>query len=103
MNTNLNSGTNSQAPVVSFRGDISRRAGNIRAVTLGGMTINTDHIFGAADTIQESTQDSFGKIANGCMTSRSTTHDAQLEADRNSYQLKDNILNAFGRTRNTSR
>ena len=35
-----------QASVVNFQGDISRRIGNIRAVTLKNRTVNTDHIFG---------------------------------------------------------
>jgi hypothetical protein len=96
MNTNLKpnrSSTMSRTSIANFRRDASRRDGNIRAVTLEGRIINADHIFGAAKAVQESIDETFGE----------TTHDAQLVADRKAYELRDNILNAFGRTESSSK
>jgi hypothetical protein len=97
MTTNLNfkpdhSGMASQASTRSYRGDVSRRLGDIRAVSLEERAINTHHIFSTASVTQELIEETFGKLS----------HDAQLKADREAYELKDNVLNTFGRIKDSS-
>jgi hypothetical protein len=97
MNTNLNfkpdhSGMASQASSSSYRGDVSRRLDDIRAVSLEGRAVNADHIFSTASAVRESIEETFGKLS----------HDAQLKADRNTYEMKDNTLNTFGRIKDSS-
>jgi len=45
-------------PTVSIRGDLSRNVGNMRAVTLSDRMVNTDRIFGAGKSVE----DSFARI-----------------------------------------
>jgi|GEM_PF-3499870 hypothetical protein len=94
MSTNIKSdrsGTASLASITSLHGDVSRQAGNIRAVTLDEKTMTADRIFCADKAVREAIDDTFGKI----------TQDVRLETDRKAYELKDNAQNAFERTKNT--
>ncbi|MDX2027945.1 MAG: hypothetical protein SFW62_04860 [Alphaproteobacteria bacterium] len=65
----------------------------MRAVTLGGQAVNANQLFCMASAVRESLEETFG--SNG--------HDTQLEADREMYELKDNIVNFFSRVKSTSR
>jgi len=82
-----------QKSVTSLQGDISRHVGNMRAMTLENIDMNTDQILGAASAVQESINKTFGQ----------TEHDAQVGADRKSYELKDNVLDMWGKTKNASK
>jgi len=78
MNTNVppeRSGTASLASATISRGDVSRRIGDIRAVTLESKAPNADHIFGGAKAILESLDETFGESAHGAL----------LERDRKMY------------------
>jgi hypothetical protein len=95
-NTNLKpdrSGKASHTFATNFQGDVGRKTGNIRAVTLNGKTITPDHVLSAAKAVQESLDATFGVT---------TTHDVWLETDRKAYELKDDVLTAFGRMKNAS-
>ena len=72
---------------IAFRGDISRRVGNIRAATLDGRDI----VFGTAAAAGESAKNPVW-----------AAHDVQLGADRKCYELKDDIIIAFGKNKNAS-
>jgi len=81
MNTNLKpdrSGKASYAFATSLNGEVSRKAGNIRAVTLDGKTLSTEYYFRAAKAVQESLDETFGD----------TLHNTRLETDRKAYELK---------------
>jgi len=96
MNKNLapdRSGTASQASAPNFRGNIPRRIGNIRSVTLDGRVMNTDQIFGMADAVQESIEAVFGKIER----------DVQPETGGEFLKAQDNIINAFGKIKSAAK
>lgn len=82
----------SPSSVTRFHGTVSSRIGNIRAVTLEGRVMNAGPIFGLPWGIEETIKEVLSKSA----------HAVQLEADRQAYELKADILNVFGRTENTS-
>lgn len=72
MNSNLKShrpNSKSQTSVIGLPCETMRRAGNMRAITLGKQMANTDRIFGTGKTAQESFDAVFGK----------TPHDVQPE------------------------
>ena len=87
MNTNLKperSGKASHTFVTKLNGEVSRKAGNIRAVTLDGKAITPDDVFSAAKAVKESLDETFGK----------TKHHARLETDRKAYGLKTDAWDA---------
>lgn len=88
MNKNFTSshpGTASQASIIGFRGNTSRRIGGMRSVILESKITNTDHIFGAVRTFQGSFEETFGKTAN----------DIDLEADEEMFDPNDKVLSVY--------
>jgi hypothetical protein len=55
--------------------------------------MNADQILGADAAVQESIEETFGE----------ERHNLQLEADRKSYELKDDVLTYFGKVKDTPR
>ena len=68
----------SPASAAHIRGGVSRRVGGLRSAILSGENINTDQMSGMAKAIQESIEETFGKLSL----------DEQLEADRSAYEMK---------------
>ncbi len=87
LQTNRSTRAVAQTSILGFRGDVYRRAGDMRAVTLENRVVNTDSIFGLSRSVEGSFEESFGKTAN----------DIEMDADREMDEFKGNLQSAFSK------
>lgn len=93
MNENQKAGRSGVATQTFVAGNISRRIGNVRSVTLEGRAMGPDRIFGMANAVQESIEATFGKIER----------DVRPGTDGKFSAPRDNVIRAFGTIKGAAR